>query len=357
MRKPGQAVLQPLGLIFSTLLVGAFSVDTAFYFTMHQGMQNAADAAALAGVQEFFKSNSSLSEREWAVLDAAATLSEENMSNQLNASDVELGFVDPISGVYDSSTFKTPSMDEAFASSGGYNAVRVVVKAKPGQANSPIPAIFARYLGFEDFTSQAQSVAIYGGGVYTAIGLRPIYLCQAAWDTAASVYGDVTAPEITFYGDSIRVGSTTLNAEESCGEMGPGNWGLADFTNNGGAPGQSDVQSWFAKGYPGRVSIDETYQSQPGSQLPSYGNELEMLRANQTVIHIPLYRRTGHGGSLAQFEVSQIAAFVITGYKNTGNNHNRSITGYFKKTVCSSGCSLSTSTIYGGGTTKLKLIH
>jgi Flp pilus assembly protein TadG len=356
-KRSGQAVIHTLGLLFMTLFLGVLAVDFGFYFTVQQGMRNASDAAALAAVQALFENTStSLSAKQSAAIAAAQSLSQQNRNNRLNSSDIEFGYVNPV-GTYNASTFLTPSNNSAFSLTGGYNAVRVTVKAGSGQANTAIPTIFAKTLRIQSLNAQAQSVAVYGGGANSAGGLRPIYLCQAAWDTAISRYGDPTTPTITFYGSNIRVGNVTVNAANSCGNMGPGNWGLADFTNSNGAPGQSNVQSWFANGYSGRVNVSNVYQSQPGSQLPSYDTELSNLKARQTVIRIPLYSSTAGPGSLAQFQVSQIASFVITDYKDLGSDQSRNISGHFVKEVCpASVCSLG-STVRSGATTRLRLVR
>ncbi len=54
MRRRGQALIQTLGLLLIVLIAGGFAVDADFYFAVHQGMQNASNAAALAGASELF---------------------------------------------------------------------------------------------------------------------------------------------------------------------------------------------------------------------------------------------------------------------------------------------------------------
>lgn len=355
MRQRGQAVIQTIGLMFVTLMVGAFAVDAGLYFFVHRAEQNAADAAALAAVNEFYRtSTNNLSTRQSAALTAAQNLASQNYNQQLNSTDVEFGYVDPISGNYNSANFLTTSTDPAFAHTGGYNAVRVTVKAGAGQANNPIPGLFANYLGMSNFQSQAQAVAIWGGGVQSASGLRPIYMCQAGWDKAEALFGDPTIPEITFYGDTLNVGGVNVNASNSCGNLGPGNWGLADLDNGNGAPGASQVNDWFANGYNGQVSVGQWYESQPGNSIHSYHSALNQLKTSQTVITIPLYNQTTGNGSTAKYQVSRIAAFVITDFQTTGKN--RWIKGYFKKITCHANCTLG-GQVQGGGLTKLRLVH
>jgi uncharacterized membrane protein len=162
-------------LLFVTLMIGAFSVDAALYFYVHKGQQNAADAAALGAASELFRNSSAtLSVRKAAAVSAAQNLSVQNRGNNLANADVTFGYVEPVTGVYNAATFTTPTNNTVFSTTGGFNAVRVTVKAGSGQANTPVPAIFAKYLGFNSFTSEAQAVAVYGGGVTTITGgVRP----------------------------------------------------------------------------------------------------------------------------------------------------------------------------------------
>ncbi len=80
------------------------------------------------------------------------------------------------------------------------------VKAGPNDANASIPAIFSSVFGLNGFTSKAQAIAIYAGGIQSTSGLRPVYMCQTGWDKAIEYYGDATKPLITFYGDHLQVG-------------------------------------------------------------------------------------------------------------------------------------------------------
>ncbi len=438
----GQALIHSLGLAIATLSIGAFVVDGSMYYTVHQGMQNAADSAALAAANELFRNSaSSLSSKESAAIASAQTLAQGNMKFNLASTDVDFGYVNPSSGNYDTSTFSNSSSDAAYSNTGGYNAVRVTVKAGNNDANNEIPSVFGGIFGVNGFSSQAQAVAVYSGGVNSMSGLRPIYLCQGAWDKAQNDFGDATTPQITFYGSTVEVGGEEMDASSSCGNMGPGNWGLANFesvngscstgnagednnngdnhngddnndnhlsqfffpmayANNGGgcggggnngggdnggdggnngggdngggcgggdngggddsgggggcgAPGASTVRDWFQNGYSGNVEVGNDYGVQPGNSLNAYASQLSDLKNNQTVIQIPLYDSTSGNGSNATFHVTQIASFVITDFQSTGSN--KYITGHFVKSVCTSGCSTSSST--AGGITSIRLVH
>ncbi len=110
-----------------------------------------------------------------------------------------------------------------------------------------------------------------------------------------------------------------------------GNWGIEDLSNTNGSPGDSTVGGWFANGYPGQVSVGSDYQPQTGTPLSTFDSSLQSLQNNHTVITIPLYDSTSGNGTNETFHISEIAAFVITGYQTNGNQSQRYIQGYFKK--------------------------
>ncbi len=349
----GQAVIQTVGLLFVTLFVGALAIDTGFYFARHQGMRNASEAAALAATSELFRTQaSSISLRQSAARNAARTLSQQNMNNQLNDADIEFGYVNP-QGSYNASTFLTPTSNKAFAATGGYNAVRVTVRAAQGQANSAVPTLFAKLFGINSVNAAARTVAIYGGAASSVGGLRPVYMCQAAWDYAQNNFGDATIPVVRFYGETLMVNGNTVNAANSCGNLGPGNWGLADLDNGNGAVGASTVRNWFANGYDGQVIVGQWYDAQPGNSINAYSSELSALQNAGTVITIPLYSQTRGNGSNAEYRVSSIAGFVITNFQSTGSN--RFIEGYFRRALCHN-CTLGNPPI-SGALTRIRMVN
>lgn len=357
MRKRGQAVIQTIGLLFMTMFTGAFAIDAGLYFTMHRGMQNAADAAALAAASELYRyaagsTSEDISLRLASSRSAAQDLSNDNMNYELDTADIEFGYVDPTTKDYNADTFTDPTTNTEFSATGGYNAVRTTVKAAEGEANGPISTVFSKLLGINDVDSYAQAVAIYGGGINSSGGLRPIYMCETAFDMATSNYGDPSTPEVTFYGDTLEVDGTSVDAASSCGNLGPGNWGLADFDGGGG--GAQQFNDVLLNGWNGTVTLGDSYGPKPGNALNSSDPELTTLRDNGTIISVPLYSETTGNGNNATFKVSKIVGFKITDFKTNGNN--TYITGHFQKAICHSNCALG-STFPGGGNTKLFMVH
>jgi len=196
----GSNLILSIGTLFAAVFTGGMAVDTGFYFAIHQKMQNAADSSALAAVNQFYRSASStLSGKESDAIDTAQSLAETN-DESLNVSDVEFGYVDPVTRQYDAANFTTVPATSSFTtangySTNGYNAVRVTVKAGTGQANAPITTFFTKALGIDELNANAQSVAMFGSASPSAV--RPLFMCKAAFDQAVSQYGDASIPQVT----------------------------------------------------------------------------------------------------------------------------------------------------------------
>ncbi len=355
-QKPGQGVIQALGLLFLLCFVGGLAVDAGLYYFMHTGEQNAADSAALAAVTQLYKSNAtSLSGKESDATTSAQTYSQDNEKNNVGTSDVEFGYVNPTTG--DTSQFSSPDATN-FPLTSGYNAVKVTVNAGQNQANSQIPSVFGQFLGVSGFNSRAQAIAIYGGGVSSISGVRPIYMCVGAWNEAIQEFSDPTIPQVTYGPSSVTetdgTNTYTVNSGDtnSCGNLPPGNWGFADFDGGGG--GTPQVADELTNGYSGTVSVGSSYGPKPGNIMNSgpVRSALDGLVTNQTVITFPLYDTASGNGKNAQFHIVGFAGFVITSYDRKSS----SITGYFKKVMCTQGCTMGSS-VTPGGVTNVRLVQ
>ena len=361
-----------LGLLFSTVMVGSIAVDTGVYFAEQKNMQNAADAAALAGSMELFRSTSTdPDDKQDDAMDAAVDVAEEN-GYVLDTSDIHFGYSDP-NGSYDAGGFGTGNPN--YSSTGGFNSVQVILRRGDGDSNAPITTFLSQTFGRDGMPSTSHATGIYGGAIDSASGLRPVYLCQGVYDKAVELYGDPTSVDIILYdsangnngggngnnnngGESdsnVTIGNQELPADETCGDMPPGSFGFSDFSNSNGSPGVPTVRDWWENGYDDPVYVGNSYEPQPGNQLHAYNSEIDTLIDNGTVLMIPLYDSTSGNGSNALFHLSGIVPFVITDSQTTGNP--KTLTGRFTKTVCRSGCQTASAPNEGYGVTKLRLIH
>lgn len=140
--------------LLAMLGIGAFAIDLGRWFVVKNELQNAADAAALAGAGRLYPSIAS--GPNWA---AAAT--EGNNAVSLNASDkvalstgtVVPGYWDFATQTFDATTGKTPGTNDL-------PALRVTVERKAGVNTGPVAMTFGRIFGTETMDAAATATAV-----------------------------------------------------------------------------------------------------------------------------------------------------------------------------------------------------
>lgn len=187
------------------VLVGfvGLAVDTAFLWYVAHQLQNAADAASLAGAQLVREdiAEARAASREVAGANAAAReivqcgLNEPNLPD----GDIVVGFFDRGSRTF------TPSEETP------RNAVRVVARRTQGSIGGPVPLLFMRAFGFERADVQRDAVAMVQGGVGAGIVIL---------DPAAPCSFDVrgTSGELIISGGAIAVDSSHATAACHAGQ-------------------------------------------------------------------------------------------------------------------------------------------
>src|SRR5687767_625079 len=148
--------------------VVALAIDWGYAYYTAQKLQNAADAAALAGVKRVWYSHSTA--RELAIAMAgnneaggASVVLNDNPSNDPNG--------DVIIGHYDEATRAfTATLDRQIA-----NAVAVNARRTTGSANGPLPLIFGGIFGIDQAEITRWGIAVSDGGPTYAdlIALNP----------------------------------------------------------------------------------------------------------------------------------------------------------------------------------------
>lgn len=360
---PGAQILVMMGIFLVGLMISALAIDFAYYFTARNELQTASDSAALAAATELYRDITvdPTTRRKDATLEAQTYLSKNQPNMTLDTSDVLYGFIDPTTKVYNSASFTTPSNDPNYASTGGYNAVRVLVRKTQGSSNGQLNTILANMVGIHKMDVSTGSVAMVDQTVNTLnnAGLRPIYACQAQFNLTMQD-GIPENDTVRIYGDHVEVNGDPNTA--GCPAMGSGNWGFADFTDcSAGTVGASTIGDWFASGYPGSVVVGQCYSTKPGNFIASMTSQLDTLVSNGTVFPIPLYNSWGGNGSNTNVNVSGFAGFKITDYVAHGAQSSRYIEGHFYRYVCNSGCSSTYSanatatTTPGGSLVRLRL--
>mgnify|MGYP003941078389 CR=1 FL=1 len=355
----GFQIIQTLGLFLLTLMASAFAIDFSYYYAAQNQLQTAADSASLAGATELYRDTSvdSLTKQDNA-RDAAQDLVDENMPGMvLDSSDVVFGYVDPATKKYDSSSFRTPTTNTDYSSTGGYNAVWVKVRKGGDGPNAALNTIMGNLFGITQMNAEAQSVALVDQTVNTITdgGLRPIYVCESQFNQTMTD-GIPENNTVRIYGDHAEVDGTQNTT--NCPALSSGNWGFADFTDcSSGTVGASTIATWFASGYPGSVTAGQCYSTKPGNFIASIRTELDTLVSNQTIFPVPLYDSWSGNGSNGQVNVSGFAGFKITDYVATGSQSGRYIEGHFYRYACKNGCTSGSngSTTPGGAIVRIRL--
>lgn len=356
----GSHVIYLIGLILISLMVSALAIDFGYLFTTRNQLQTDADAAALGATDELYRNiGVDVATKLREAKRAAQDLVTQNQADMtLSGQDVIFGFIDPVTKLYNPTTFSHGSTDPSYALTGGYNAVYVRVRKHEDSANQPVNTIMANMLGIRHMNTEAESIALIDQTItsITSGGVRPIYACQTQFNRTMQD-GIPDNNVVRIYGDHVEVDG--VQNQTGCPPMGSGNWGFADFRNcSANAVGSSTIADWFASGYPGTVNIGQCYSTNPGNFINSIGNELDWLITNKTIFPIPLYNTWSGSGSNSRVNVSGFVGFQITSYKATGTQSSRYIEGHFKRFVCKSGCNSGSSTsgsTPGGTLVKIRL--
>jgi len=358
----GNAVVLMVGTLFMGLMTSAIAVDMGYLYAEHTLLQAAADSAALAATHEMVRnSGTSAATVRAAAQSAAASVASSNSQGSNTVSidqnvDITFGYLDPGTPSYSSATFGTVNGSTSYAFTGGYNAVKVNVRRTSGSPAGNIGTIMANLFGVTEFGTQASAIALADNRIQQISGLRPFYACQAQWAQANSD-GNPANNTARIFGSNHSLDGASV---AGCPSNPNGNWGFADFRDDtSGAPGNSTIGEWTADGYDGPVVMGQNYSTQPGTAISSTNvrTPIDDLIANHTVISIPLIDSTSGSGSNSQYHISQITGFVITAYRSTGAQSSRYIEGYFTQAICSDQCTVSSTTIDGGGQFKIRLVR
>jgi hypothetical protein len=210
------------GLTLIGFMVFSLAIDTAKTLTVQNNLQTAAEASAMAGIQEFWLSDASSSDaKQEDAKEMAQDLSDANLPKDINfiADDVEFGYVDPDTKTANED-FDLPHPTKYMAT-GGYNAIKVIVIRDEEHSAGAVPTWFGSMFGKNKIDTQANALAMLSVqiGKITS-GLRPIYGCQAQYD-AVKQYVDqgLSSPKVRIYGDSYYIytglGSPLASAEKS----------------------------------------------------------------------------------------------------------------------------------------------
>jgi Flp pilus assembly protein TadG len=344
-RRPGAIV--PLAAVLAVFLLGmvAFSVDIGYICVAEKELQNAADAAALAGASQYLnrvaltgvtsQSAAIAAARDQAqrlaglnTVGSVAIALDRNNSNDAGG-DIVCGRLDTSAGLSSSlSTTTTP-----------YNSVQVRAR-RTAQQNGSLQLFFGSVLGHgsQDLVATATATCADGitafkiaGSGKTTCSLLPFTLDIAVWNDQV-VNGN--GPDNWTYNPTTKVysaGQDGIHEVKLFPTKGnsPGNFGTVDIgsANNSTAdisrqilygPNQSDLDKMG-----GQVALGPsgtlTLQGDTGISA-GFKDELTAIRGQPRVI--PLYSKVTGQGNNTYYTIVAFAGIIITDVQlTTGNKY------------------------------------
>lgn len=209
--------------IMAIVFVGlvAFAVDYGYILSQKTDLQRAADAAALAAVQDL----SPDADGDQGTAAAKATVREYVASN-LGETGFNVADADIQIGRFDTSTIYS---NVTLLDNGVKDAVRVTLR-RDGSTNERLPLIFARAIGISDaaLTVSATAVLQKPSLLPPGAGVLPFAVPKDEWD-------DVDIGESwIIYGDG--------RITDSSGHEVPGNWGTTDIGNSNNSTNELRTQ-------------------------------------------------------------------------------------------------------------------
>ena len=186
-------VLVALMMIFFVAMI-SFAIDYGYILTMETDLQRAADAAALAAVQDLLPQADGSQDLD-AVRAAVRTYAEDNLDSGFQVSDADIQI-----GRFDTSTIY---QNVTLLNSGVFDAVRVTLR-RDGAVNDRFPLFFAQILGVQDagVTASATAVLQKPCELPPGSGVLPFAVPFDEWGPINP--GDTW----TIYGDGKMVGFT-----------------------------------------------------------------------------------------------------------------------------------------------------
>jgi hypothetical protein len=281
----GMVVLLVAMLLVAFLGFAALVVDLGILFVIRGELQNAADAAALAGVVELVDSDVATAQ---ATAIAYAT--------------------DP--GNYHL-TQPPPGQDAVTVTVIDSETLEVRVRRASGTASGPVPTYFAPILGINSADIEVVAVAqIERDIIGTGPGnLLPFGVAESLVDADGDGEYDLGALVDIYPHDYA-----------------PGNFGLLDL--NGGSNPTPEIRDWIENGYDDYFIIPEdpgyTYvEGMPGIRGNSFSSSLSQ-RLGDKVLFAVFDQVTGQGGN-TQYRVVDLVGGIIEGFKLTGPQDKRYI--------------------------------
>jgi len=342
-----------IAVLFAGLLLvltgfAVLAIDVGRVFIVRGEMQNAADAAALAGAncltrQSAADATNCLSTMapslNWtrASAKSQAQLSQNQADNRSISSTgagqvIDVGYWDLVNSRPSGGSSLTSPLSTTFSPIGAYDkpAIRVKVSKAVGQNGGPILMLTRLIYGGSDVPMSATSVAVVSSPAAVLAGsLIPMAINKCLYDTYwnSATNSPQTATATTLNGVSQVVGQPwvfRIGSAYHYGSCDSGQWTSFDVNTNSA----SYIKGLINNGNPTALSIGDATYIQSGTKTSGY-NDLRSQLATQTgtdmlvpVVNYP----TGLDGVQSSIPIVAFAMFHITDVQGGSGKY---IEGYF----------------------------
>ena len=330
-------VLTALMMVFMFGIL-AFAVDLGYISVIRAQLQKSADAAAMAAAWDLIEKDASMvnTGASTRVASAQATARQyaglnlvSGSSPALGAQDVQVGYLANPSDPSAQMTYTDPSR---------FNAVRVFTRRTSDQ-NGLVPLFFARVIGTDSASSQAEATAAFMnnfGGFTTPpngkLAFLPIAMEKQTWDALCTNGTDGW----TWNPESHQVtegsdGTPEVNLfPQETGS--PGNCGTVDIGSSNNST--ADIARQIVEGvsqadlayHGGSLELDangELFLNGDTGISAGVKDELASIKGRPVII--PLFSQVSGNGNNAMYTIVEFAGACIVEVKLTGNKNSKRV--------------------------------
>lgn len=331
--RSGNILVLTAFLMMGLFALLAFAVDIGYLNVVKTELQRSADSAAIAGAWRLIDSNAPTSATNPAILEANAGMNAANyafMNNSLRISptlgqgDLTIGYLaDPYA---DQLEIDTESDAEP-------NTVHVRVRRALSQ-NGEVPLFFARVLGFDSHSSEAEATAVVIKNIKgfqtpsdgSSLEILPFALDEETWDDLCAGGGS----------DNWRWNAQTGEVQPGCdgirevnlypqGTGSPGNRGTVDIGSSNNST--NDISRQIVDGISssdleymgGSIEFDDNGELDlNGDTGISAGVKDELTSIIGEPRIIPIFRSVSGPGNNAQYVIVKLVGVRLLDVKLTG---------------------------------------
>ena len=338
-QREGNILVLTALMMFGMFVLLALSVDVGYMLVAHTQLQRSADSAAIAGAWELVDQYALLGygDNTYAAESVRYTAAGYAAMNSVLADDPALAQEDVVVGYLANPFDPSAQID---VNDGRLNAVQVRVR-RTGDINGEIPLFFARVMGIDQASSQAQATAALlsnfnGFSTPTSGGnlnILPFALDLQTWEALVAGVGTDdwawdTASE-TASGGSDGILEVNLFPQ---GTGSPGNRGTVDIGSNNNST--ADIARQIVEGisaedleyHGGKLEFDENGELELNADTgisAGMKDELESIKGQPRII--PVFSQIVGNGNNAQYTIVKFVGIRIMEVKLTGNMNSKRV--------------------------------